>query len=268
MCTTCGCGRSDDGAHRHEHAHDLDHHHPDPPHEHAQIDRQTRLIQLEQDVLAQNDRAAARNRAYLAARGVLTLNLMSAPGSGKTSLLERTLRDLAGEAPMAVIEGDQATRRDADRIRATGCRALQINTGTGCHLEAESLAEAIAELAPEPDSLLFIENVGNLVCPALFDLGERTRVVLASVTEGDDKPEKYPYMFHDAHVCVLNKIDLLPHVPFDPARFRAEALRLNPKLRIFELSALRGDGLEAWYAWLREARAQTLRGSSSRPSPG
>lgn len=245
MCATCGCGR----AHTHEHGHAHGHEHT---HAHGH-DREARRIQLEQDVLAHNDHLAAHNREWLAERGVLALNLMSAPGSGKTSLLERTLRDLAGQAPMAVVEGDQATRRDADRIAATGCRAVQINTGTGCHLEAGSLRRALEELDPAPRSLVFIENVGNLVCPALFDLGERARVVLASVTEGDDKPEKYPYMFHDADVCVLNKVDLLEHVPFEVARFRAEALRLNPKLRLFEVSALRGDGLEDWYAWLHES---------------
>lgn len=248
MCTTCGCSA---GPHRHDH----DHAHPhDHPHAHPHdAERETRIHRLELDVLARNDRRAARNRGWLAGRGVVALNLLSSPGAGKTTLLERTLRAFDADA-MCVIEGDQATENDAVRIRAAGGRAIQINTGTGCHLEAESVGRAIEQLAPATGSLLFIENVGNLVCPALFDLGEQAKVVIVSVTEGDDKPLKYPYAFHAADVCVLGKIDLLPHVPFDVARFWDGVRQVNPKLRHFEVSALRGDGLDDWYAWLREQR--------------
>ena len=256
MCTTCGCDarpQHRDHGHSHAHAdHDHGHHHH---HDHgagAEQARERRVVRLEQDVLAHNDRHAARNRGWLAGRGVVALNLLSSPGSGKTTLLERTLRDLAGGAPIAVIEGDQATEHDAARIRGAGGRAVQINTGTGCHLEADSVGRALDELAPASGSLLFIENVGNLVCPALFDLGEHAKVVVVSVTEGEDKPLKYPYVFHAADACVLGKIDLLPHVAFDVARFWAGVRQVNPRLRRFELSALRGDGLDDWYAWLRD----------------
>jgi len=251
MCTHCGCGATaSHPGHGHDHSHDHDHQHS-ADHVHGHHDHDRRILRLEQDVLARNDRFAARNRGWLEGRGVVALNLLSSPGSGKTTLLERTLRDLAG-APLAVIEGDQATSRDAERIRAAGGRALQINTGTGCHLEAEAVGRALDELSPAGGSLLFIENVGNLVCPALFDLGEHAKVVVVSVAEGDDKPLKYPHAFHAAGACVLAKIDLLPHVPFDVARFWAGVRQVNPKLRRFELSALRGDGLADWYAWLRE----------------
>jgi hydrogenase nickel incorporation protein HypB len=259
MCSHCGCGaRASHVDHEHEHEHSHDHAHDHEDHDHHDHDR--RILRLEQDVLARNDRHAARNRGWLAGRGVVALNLLSSPGSGKTTLLERTLRDLA-DTPLAVIEGDQATSRDAERIRAAGGRAVQINTGTGCHLEAEAVGRALDELAPASGTLLFIENVGNLVCPALFDLGEHAKVVVVSVTEGDDKPQKYPYVFHAADACVLAKIDLLPHVPFDAGRFWAGVRQVNPKLRRFELSALRGDGLADWYAWLREPRA----GAEHRP---
>jgi len=174
---------------------------------------------------------------------------MSSPGAGKTTLLERTLRERRGR-PVSVIEGDQETERDAERIRAAGARAVQINTGAGCHLDAAMISRALTELTPAARSVLFIENVGNLVCPALFDLGERARVVIASVTEGDDKPLKYPHMFRAADVVVLNKIDLLPYVAFDVARFAAHARRVNPRARIMHTSATRGDGLAEWYAWL------------------
>jgi len=183
---------------------------------------------------------------------VASLNLMSAPGAGKTSLLERTLRDLGREMSISVIEGDQATSRDAQRIRDAGGRGVQINTGQGCHLDAAMVKQGLAELGPEGRSLLVIENVGNLVCPALFDLGERKKVVIMSVTEGEDKPLKYPHMFRASDVMIVSKIDLLPHVPFDLARGLAFAAEVNPALRVFTLSALTGEGLGAWYAWLRE----------------
>jgi hydrogenase nickel incorporation protein HypB len=205
---------------------------------------------VERDLLEKNRRIAERNRGFFAGRGVLALNLVSSPGAGKTTLLERTLRE-AGLAA-CVIEGDQATDLDAARVRATGARAAQVNTGTGCHLDAEMIARVLPELRPERGSVLFIENVGNLVCPALFDLGEQAKVLVASVTEGDDKPFKYPHMFRGAGLLLLNKIDLLPHVRFDPARFGAAAREVNPALEIIQLSATRGDGLADWYRWLAE----------------
>jgi hydrogenase nickel incorporation protein HypB len=209
--------------------------------------------ELEGRLLAHNDRLAAATRALLADRRVLALNLVSAPGAGKTTLLERTIAAL-GE-PVGVIEGDQATTRDAERVRAAGAVAVQVNTGTGCHLDAAMVRGALADLKPAARSLLFIENVGNLVCPALFDLGERAKVLITSVTEGDDKPLKYPHMFRASRLLLLNKIDLLPHVPFDEERFVAEARSVNPELEIIRLSARRGDGLSAWYQWLARERA-------------
>ncbi|HEY5937922.1 MAG TPA: hydrogenase nickel incorporation protein HypB [Kofleriaceae bacterium] len=198
---------------------------------------------------------AERNRGWLAGRGVLALNLVSSPGSGKTTLLERTIKDLGSTRAIQVIEGDQATSHDADRIRAAGAHAVQINTGTGCHLDAAMVSRALGELDPPQGALVMIEIVGNLVCPALFDLGERTKVLIASVTEGDDKPLKYPHMFRAASLVLLSKIDLLPYVPFDRARFVAMVAEVNPRARILDLSALRGDGLAAWYAWLAEQGA-------------
>lgn len=208
-------------------------------------------LKLEQEILGKNQRLAELNRAWLEARGILALNLVSSPGSGKTSLLERTLRDLSGELELSVIEGDQATANDAERIRATGCRALQINTGTGCHLEADMLARGLRELDPPPASVVMIENVGNLVCPALFDLGERAKVVILSVTEGEDKPLKYPHMFRAAGLMLLNKIDLLPYLRFDVERCIASALEVNPGIRVLQVSATSGEGMDAWYDWLR-----------------
>lgn len=216
------------------------------------------MIALERDVLARNDLLAARNRGWLEGREILALNLMSSPGAGKTTLLERTIERLAGTLSIAVVEGDQATLRDAERIRAAGAHAVQINTGTGCHLDADMFAAGLRQLTPPAGSLLFIENVGNLVCPALFDLGEHARVVVASVTEGDDKPLKYPHMFRTCDVLVLNKIDLLPHVEFDPGRFAEYARRIKPDVQVFEVSATRGTGLDAWFEWLRVRKAGWL----------
>jgi hydrogenase nickel incorporation protein HypB len=208
-------------------------------------------VRLEADLLAKNDDLAARNRQWLAERRVVTLNLMSSPGSGKTTLLTRTIRDLAGELPCAVLEGDQETLLDAERISATGTRVVQINTGAGCHLDADMVNTGIATLAPEPGSLLFVENVGNLVCPALFDLGEDARVVIMSVTEGADKPLKYPHMFRTADLMLVNKVDLLPYVDFDVSACTDAARRANPGVEVLEISATRGDGIDAWYGWLR-----------------
>jgi hydrogenase nickel incorporation protein HypB len=230
--------------HSHDHHHEHDHHHHDHDHE-----RSGRMIRLERDVLAKNARLAAGNRARLEHSGVVAFNLVSSPGAGKTTLLERTIREL-GRA-VTVIEGDQATSRDAERIRAAGARAVQVNTGAGCHLDAHMVAHALDELAPPPRSLCLIENVGNLVCPALFDLGERAKVVVASVTEGDDKPLKYPHMFRAGALIVLNKIDLLPYVAFDVERFVAHARTMRADVTVLPVSATRGDGMDAWYDWLR-----------------
>jgi hydrogenase nickel incorporation protein HypB len=206
---------------------------------------------LEQNLLAKNDQLAAKNRAWFQEQEILGLNLVSSPGSGKTTLLTRTIRDLQEQIPISVIEGDQATSNDAQRIRETGCNVVQINTGTGCHLEAAMIQKGLHELAPSPRSIVMIENVGNLVCPALFDLGEQAKVVILSVTEGEDKPMKYPHMFRASQVMILNKIDLLPYVEFDRDRCVEYALKVNPNLTIFQVSATTGEGLEDWYDWLK-----------------
>jgi len=225
---------------------------------------QARMVQIERDILAKNDGVAQRNRAWLAERGIFALNLVSSPGSGKTTLLVRTIEELAGKLPVAVIEGDQQTTFDADRIRATGAPALQINTGKGCHLDAVMVETALARLHPVEDSVLMIENVGNLVCPAGFDLGEAHKVVVLSVTEGEDKPLKYPDLFHAASLMLLNKIDLLPHLAFDVERCVANARRVNPSIEIVRVSATTGQGMAAWLAWIeRGARAaREQRGNS------
>jgi len=201
-------------------------------------------------VLAKNDVLAEQNREWLAQRDIVAFNLTSSPGAGKTTLLERTIRDLDGRRPVAVIEGDQETLLDAERIRATGCRAVQINTGAGCHLDADMVHRALHALDPEPGSLLFIENVGNLVCPALFDLGERSMVVVISVTEGADKPLKYPHMFAAAELVLINKVDLLPYVDFDIDVCAAYARSVNPRAKVLPVSATTGEGIEFWYQWI------------------
>lgn len=250
MCATCGCG---DMEHEHSHEHQLGHDHEhEHGHEHEHEHEHGRTIRLERQVLERNDRIAERNRGWFDSRGICALNLVSSPGAGKTTLLERSLRELGEELRIHVIEGDQETSADADRIRAAGGRAVQINTGTGCHLDAAMVARALPRLDAPLGSTLFIENVGNLVCPALFDLGERAKVVIASVADGEDKPLKYPHMFRAGAVLVLNKIDLLPHLDFDLERFLSNARQVNPRLRVFRVSAARGDGLAAWYAWVRE----------------
>ncbi len=250
MCATCGCN---DVHEHHEHEHH-EHEHDGHAHSHAHVDERRR-IRIERDVLAKNDALAQQNRAWLARRGVTALNLVSSPGAGKTTLLEHTIRALQGRLAISVLEGDQETQRDAERIRKAGARAVQINTGTGCHLDAHVVGHALEGLAPERGSLVMIENVGNLVCPALFDLGERAKVVILSVTEGEDKPLKYPHMFRASEVMVLSKIDLLPHVSFDVRRCVAYARTIQPKLRVFEVSATSGRGMEEWGAWLeRESR--------------
>jgi hydrogenase nickel incorporation protein HypB len=217
----------------------------------AEAEHNARLQALEHAVLDKNHRLAQRNRDWFTSQKLLALNILSAPGSGKTTLLERTIRErAAGGRGIHVIEGDQATQLDADRIRAAGAPVVQINTGAGCHLDADMVERAAKQLDAPPGSVLLIENVGNLVCPALFDLGERARVVIASVTEGDDKPLKYPHMFRDCDVVLLNKIDLLPHVPFDPARFATHVRQMNPSGHLFSVSALHGAGMSDWYDWL------------------
>jgi hydrogenase nickel incorporation protein HypB len=213
-------------------------------------------IALEQDVLAKNQLLAEHNRGWLASRHITALNLVSSPGAGKTTLLERTIRDLQAlhsTQSIQVIEGDQATLNDAERIRETGCRVVQINTGTGCHLDAGMVSRALAQLDPPPQSWLMIENVGNLVCPALFDLGEQAKVVILSVTEGEDKPLKYPHMFRASRLMLLNKIDLLPHLRFDVERCIAYARQVNPSIEVLQVSAETGAGMQAWYAWLEAA---------------
>jgi hydrogenase nickel incorporation protein HypB len=210
-------------------------------------------LRLEQDVLAKNDRLAGENRARLRARRIAAFNLVSSPGSGKTTLLVRTIRDLGGRLGISVIEGDQETSRDADRVRETGVPVVQVNTGTGCHLDAHLVAHALETLAPPEGSAVVIENVGNLICPALFDLGEEKRVLVASVTEGEEKPLKYPHMFRSADLVLLNKVDLLPHVEFSVDRFAAHVREVNPRASVLRVSATRGDGMGEWTAWLLDA---------------
>jgi len=214
-----------------------------------------RVVSIEQDILAQNNAYASENRQAFADRGIFALNLVSSPGSGKTSLLVRTIHALRGRIPVGVIEGDQQTSLDADRIRATGAAAVQLNTGKGCHLDAHMVGHALAKLDPAEGSLLMIENVGNLVCPAAFDLGEAHKVVILSVTEGEDKPLKYPDMFRAAGLMLVNKIDLKPHVQFDVANAIAYARRMRPALEVIELSATTGEGFVAWLAWLERGMA-------------
>jgi hydrogenase nickel incorporation protein HypB len=242
-----------DGDHLHVHTHVRDHPH-DHDHDHDHGSEHVTSITLEQDILAKNQLLAERNRGWLAGRSILALNLMSSPGAGKTTLLERTIHDLGATLPLTVIEGDQATLNDAERIRATGARVVQINTGTGCHLDAEMASRALTQLDPPMHSVLMIENVGNLVCPALFDLGERAKVLILSVTEGEDKPIKYPHMFRACSLLLLNKIDLLPYLRFDVGRCIDYARRVNPQIEILQVSAQSGEGMEAWYGWVRALR--------------
>lgn len=260
MCTTCGCDGDgqvrvislDAPAHDHDHEHDHPHDHAHS-HHHSSPDESTRTVLLEQDVLAKNNLLAERNRGWLLGRRTTAINLMSSPGSGKTTLLERTIRELGPDIAISVIEGDQETAYDAERIKATGSPVVQINTGSGCHLDADMVQRGLTILSPPVDSMVFIENVGNLVCPALFDLGESLRVVITSVTEGADKPRKYPHMFKNASLVLVNKIDLLPYVDFDLEQFRLGVHQLNPGAHLLPVSATGGDGLPDWYAWLRQS---------------
>lgn len=219
-------------------------------HDHGQTFHEGRRIELERDVLGKNNRAAKHNRFHFEEAAITALNLVSSPGSGKTTLLEATLKHVKDQFHSYVIEGDQQTTHDADRIAATGCEVVQINTGKGCHLDAEMIHRALHQLNPLPNSVVFIENVGNLVCPAMFDLGEKARVAIISVTEGDDKPLKYPDMFESSHVCIINKIDLLPYVNFEVEKAKQYARKVNPSIQFIELSATTGEGMNGWYQWL------------------
>ena len=271
MCIDCGCsagdakivGHSHDHDHSHSHDHDHDHHHENrlsPAHAHAPTINPARMVKIEQDILGKNNQYAQVNRDYFRQHKIFTLNLVSSPGSGKTSLLTKTIELLKAELSISVIEGDQQTSNDAERIRATGVKAVQINTGKGCHLDAHGIGHAIETLAPEDNSLLFIENVGNLVCPSAFDLGEAHKVVILSVTEGEDKPLKYPDMFAAADIMLLNKIDLLPHVDFDVAQCIEYARRVNPRIKVLQVSARTGEGLAVWLQWLKASHSVALIG--------
>ena len=287
MCTTCGCGDGEvkidgvdahhehehvhadgtthshghehgagDHAHPHDHAHTHAHQHSyAPAHSHAPGLGAKRMVQIEQDILAKNNAYAAENRQRLSERGIFTLNLVSSPGSGKTTLLCKTIEMLKGRQRVAVIEGDQQTSQDAERIRATGAPAIQINTGKGCHLDAHMVGHAMGKLELPADSLLMIENVGNLVCPAAFDLGEAHKVVILSVTEGEDKPIKYPDMFRAATLMLMNKCDLLPHLTFSVPKAIEFARRVNPGIEVIEVSATSGAGMDDWLAWIERGAA-------------
>jgi hydrogenase nickel incorporation protein HypB len=270
MCTVCGCGmdpaiEKGEGKHTHAHEHNHNHSHDEDGSVHyghgiAGVHvpgmSQERIIQVEQDILSKNDRFADQNRAFFERNGVFALNFVSSPGSGKTTLLAKMIGDLKDRVDITVIEGDQQTSNDAARIREAGARAIQINTGKGCHLDAHMVGHAVEQLNPASRSTLFIENVGNLVCPAAFDLGEAHKVVVLSVTEGEDKPLKYPDMFAAADIMVVNKADLLPYLDFDTSLCIANALRINPRLQTFIVSARTGEGLGEFYAWLETSAAR------------
>ncbi|MBC7963425.1 MAG: hydrogenase nickel incorporation protein HypB [Steroidobacteraceae bacterium] len=240
MCTTCGCPTAEHDHHDHEHDHSDSHE-----------SKKRSIITIEEDILGKNNRLAGFNRALFREKGIFVLNLVSSPGSGKTTLLERTLRDLSGSFRFAVIEGDQQTDNDAQRIAATGVPVRQINTGAGCHLDAHMIMHGTEGFDLDKLDILLIENVGNLVCPAAFDLGEQHKVAVLSVTEGEDKPLKYPQMFRNSTVMLLNKTDLLPHLDFDVEKCKQYARRVNPDITIFEVSARSGEGMPAWYQWLK-----------------
>lgn len=284
MCTTCGCSSDEneirftkigekhfhshsghyhhhdhDHDHHHEHHHDHDHDNDDHDHHHDHFHNHSHeisVVQLEKDILYKNQLTAERNRGFFEALNIFSINLVSSPGSGKTSLLERTISDLKDKIAFSVIEGDQQTTNDADRIHKLNVPVIQINTGKGCHLDSEMISKAVKELKPVQDSVLMIENVGNLVCPAMFDLGELKRIVIISVTEGEDKPLKYPDMFLGSQICIINKIDLLPYLKFDLEKLKEYAKQVNPHLTFFEVSAASGEGLAAWYDYLTKSIKQ------------
>lgn len=239
-----------DGTHTHNHhSHDGQHPHS---HEHSHHHNHSQEINLEVNILNKNNLLASRNRGFFEAKNIFTLNLVSSPGSGKTSLLERTIKELKNDVQIYVIEGDQQTMNDANRISDAGAPALQINTGNGCHLDSEMIYNAVKELEVKENSLLIIENVGNLVCPSLFDLGENKRIVVISVTEGDDKPLKYPNMFSTSDICIINKIDLLPYVDFSIDTVKEAALKVNKNIKFIELSVKSGEGISDWYSFLKD----------------
>ncbi len=245
MCGICGCGQPEQ-KHLHHHGHDVEH---EQHHHHGKHDAE-RLIKIEQDLLSKNNSYAEQNRTYFKQHGIFALNLVSSPGAGKTTLLVETIRALKNKLPIAVIEGDQQTEYDANRIRAAGVSALQINTGRACHLDAHGIGHAVMDLMVKDNSLLVIENVGNLICPSSFDLGEAYKVVVLSVTEGDDKPLKYPDMFHAASLMVINKTDLLPYVDFEVERCIGFARQVNPDIQVIKLSAKQGENFTEWTGWV------------------
>ena len=279
MCSTCGCQSGEPtivdvtGDHARQHAAGEAHTHGAehaavPVHVHAAEMTGARMLRIEQDILARNDSCAAHNRSFLRERGIFALNLVSSPGAGKTALLVQTIRALGDPQRICVIEGDQQTSNDAERIRASGVRAIQINTGKGCHLDAHMVGHALERLDPPQRSMLMIENVGNLVCPAAFDLGEAHKVVVLSVTEGEDKPLKYPDMFRRASIMLLNKVDLLPYLAFDAEMCIANARRTNPDIEVIGVSATSGAGMTQWLAWLeRGVQDARARGESFGPAP-
>lgn len=265
MCTVCGCGpgetKIEGQDHHHDHSHDHEHVHVDghthhyghgPAHAHAPGLSQSRMVEIEQNILSKNDGYADRNRAAFVEKGVFVLNLVSSPGSGKTTLLTATLNMMKSDHDLYVIEGDQQTANDAERIRETNVPAIQINTGKGCHLDAHMVGHAMESLKVDDHATLFIENVGNLVCPAGFDLGEDHKVVILSVTEGEDKPLKYPDMFHAADIMILTKVDLLPYLDFDVDASIANARKINPDIKVFQLSSKSGEGMEGWCQWIKD----------------
>jgi hydrogenase nickel incorporation protein HypB len=280
MCETCGCGKPEgfkihdthhthdndhshkyehDHDHKHDHQHDHEHDHENE-HEHGHFHSHDhkrdsdhshqKVINLNLDILSRNNITAEMNRRFFEGRKVLCLNLVSSPGSGKTTILEKTINHLMPSRKLYVIEGDQQTLIDAERIEKAGVPAIQINTGSGCHLDAQMVESALKKLDTEPNSILFIENVGNLVCPAMFDLGEYKRVIVTSTTEGEDKPLKYPYMFESSHLCIINKSDLLPYVDFRTEEFMKNALQVNHRLEFITMSAKTGEGMNKWYDWI------------------
>ncbi len=279
MCTTCGCEQPDNTTrytipgqedthehnnehshehlhphnHKHEHSHSHEHDH-EHSHSHSHDHSHSKVVQLEQDVLEQNNLLAERNRGFFEAKNIKAINMVSSPGSGKTTLIEKIITDLKSELKFYVIEGDQQTMNDANRINATGAPVIQINTGQGCHLDAEMVNNGVKKLDVADNSVLIIENVGNLVCPAMFDLGEAHRIVVISVTEGEDKPLKYPGMFNSSDICIINKTDLLPHVDFNIKKAKEYALQVNHHLKFFEVSAKTGEGLDKLYEWLQEKK--------------
>ena len=278
MCDSCGCGQGEpsilkpgeerthththDGEththshgdhHTHDHSHDHDHPHDHSEgHSHDHSHDHSRKVEIEQDVLGKNNLLAERNRGFFEAKNILALNLVSSPGSGKTSLLERTIKEMGNELPFYIVEGDQQTMNDANRIAKAGAPVVQVNTGEGCHLDASMVSKAVKKLEVADKAVLMIENVGNLVCPAMFDLGESSRVVIISTTEGEDKPLKYPYMFRSSNLCIINKTDLLPYLDFDVEKTREYALQVNPDLQFIELSVKSGEGMDQWYTWLKK----------------